>query len=91
MFEWDDANTEHISRHDVTPAEAEEAFADPDRVSGTAYRGRTGERRRAWIGATVGGRVLFIVYTTREARQRILLARDADEDEFAAYAEGRRL
>src|SRR5215213_7765115 len=31
MFEWDDRNTAHIARHNVTPREAEEAMADPRR------------------------------------------------------------
>ena len=28
QFEWDDANTDHIRRHSVTPEEAEQACAN---------------------------------------------------------------
>jgi uncharacterized protein len=90
MFEWDDAHTEHIGWHTVMPAEAEEAFTDPERVPATAYRGRTGERRRAWIGATLEGRVLVVVYTVRDSRNRILMARDATEREYQRYVKGTR-
>ena len=29
-FDWDDANIAHIARHDVVPAEVQEAFFDND-------------------------------------------------------------
>ncbi len=37
-----------------------------------------GERRWAVIGAAADGRVLFVVYTWRHGRIRVVTARDAD-------------
>ena len=64
MFDWDDENGEHIARHGVTPEEVEEVLGDSDRVSVSAHRVR-GERRRAIVGMTASGRLLYVVYTMR--------------------------
>lgn len=77
MFDWDDANVEHIAEHDVTPEEAEEAFADRHKL-GAPVRS-TREPRRGFVGATQDGRVLFIVYTRRNARIRVISARNASQ------------
>jgi len=89
LFDWDDANISHIEDHDVEPEEAEEALTDPRRIPGTSYN-VPGERRRAVIGATVSGRVLFVVYTRRRDRIRVITARDADRHERRAYRFGKR-
>ena len=54
MFEWDDANVDHIARHDVRPEEAEDALTDPLRIGAPAYAAE-GERRWAILGATIAG------------------------------------
>jgi len=75
-FVWDAANIEHIAQHDVEPDEAEDAFADPNRLSREAYNTPT-ERRRAIIGRTAGGRLLDVVYTRNGRFVRIVTAHDA--------------
>jgi uncharacterized DUF497 family protein len=75
-FDWDEANEEHIARHGVAPEEAEEALIDPRRLRMPAYDVE-GEERRAVLGATEDGRVLFVVYTRRRGRLRVITARDA--------------
>lgn len=77
MFEWDDGNVDHLAEHGVAPTEAEEAFADRRGFSVPAYSTPT-EQRGALVGATEDGRVLFVVYTQRGTRIRIVTARDAD-------------
>ena len=84
MFEWDEANTSHIDVHRVEPQEAEDALLDPDRIPGRVRR-VPNERRWAIVGATETGRVLFVVYTRRDNRMRVVAARDADEDERHEY------
>jgi hypothetical protein len=37
VFDWDDANEEHLARHGVTPEEAEEALTDPRRIGKPAH------------------------------------------------------
>jgi uncharacterized DUF497 family protein len=52
------------------------ALTDPRRISVPAYS--TGsEQRRALLGATIDGRVLFVVYTMRREKLRVVAARDA--------------
>jgi uncharacterized protein len=83
-FDWDEANEEHIARHDVTPEEAEEALTDPRRIGAPAYNVGT-ERRRAVLGATIDGRVLFVVFTIRRGKLRVVAARDATTTQRRRY------
>jgi len=64
--------------------EAEEAMSDPRRRGAPAYN-VAGERRRAIVGTTETGRVLYLVYTWREGRVRVLSARDATRIERRRY------
>ncbi len=83
-FDWDDGNIEHIARHGVEPWEAEESLLDPNRIGTPVYSvGR--ETRRAVLGATEAGRVLFLVFTRRSGRVRVVTARDAEIREKRRY------
>jgi uncharacterized DUF497 family protein len=84
MFDWDDANVDHLARHDVTPEEAEGALSDPSRIGAPAYAVE-GERRRALIGATEDGRVLFVVFARRGQGVRVVTARNATPSEKRRY------
>jgi uncharacterized DUF497 family protein len=83
-FDWDDANIEHIAAHQISPEEAEEALSDPFRIP--AYR-VGGERRRAVLGSTEDGRLLFVVTTRRGNGIRVITARDATTSERRRYRE----
>lgn len=48
-------------------------------------RNARGEVRRAVLGATEAGRVLFVVYTIRDGRIRSVMGRDATDGEKKAY------
>jgi uncharacterized DUF497 family protein len=89
VFEWDDGNLDHIAEHGISAEEAEEAVEDPRRTLAPAY-GVAGERRRAVLGATVAGRLLFVVYTHRGGRIRVITARDATPRERRRYQSGRK-
>ncbi len=84
MLDWDEANLEHIARHRIRPKEVEEALLDPRRIGVSAYNVE-GERRWAVIGATEAGRVLFVIFTRRSRRRRVVAARDADRAERRRY------
>ena len=84
MFEWDDANVDHIARHGVTTDEAEEALLDPRRVGIPAVRVGS-ERRRATLGRTEEVRYLVVVYATRHGKVRVVTARDAARSERRRY------
>jgi uncharacterized DUF497 family protein len=55
-FDWDRANIEHIAKHGVTPAEAEQVVLN-DPVDLTLQL-RDGEERTPQIGETNAGRIL---------------------------------
>jgi len=72
-FEWDAANEAEVLKHRVTPAEAEEAYADVRAINRPAYD-KDGERREATVGRSLQGRVLTVVYTRRGATIRVVTA-----------------
>ena len=84
MFEWDDANVEHIAEHDIYPEEAEDVMTDARRVNMGAYNTPT-EKRRAVVGKTSGGRYLFVAFTRRQGLFRVVTARDVKESEKRLY------
>jgi hypothetical protein len=88
-FDWDDANAGHIARHSVSPEESEEALLDPRRFAQQARRSEA-EHRSAVLGATSSGRILFVVYTKRGDRIRVITVRDATERERQRYRRGRK-
>jgi uncharacterized DUF497 family protein len=59
-------------------------MSDPRRLRVSA-RGVSGEQRWAIVGATLDGRVLFIVYTRRGGRLRVVTARSTDPTERRWY------
>jgi uncharacterized protein len=83
-FDWDDGNLHKLDDHRVTAVEAEEACLDPDRKAAQAHN-VGGERRVALVGATNSDRILFVVYTVRQGRIRVISARNATKDEQRKY------
>ena len=68
----------------MDPDEAEEALLDPKRMGTAAYNvGK--EKCWAYFGATELGRVLFVVFTRRRGRSRVVTARDAEPAERRRY------
>lgn len=55
-FDWDEENIFHIERHQFTPEEVEEVFADNYKVR------RTGQRLYIALGETLDGRLAFVVF-----------------------------
>lgn len=64
-----------------------EALLDTGRVGIDAYNVR-GERRWALLGSTEGGRVLFVVFTRRTEKIRVVTAREAEDKEKRRYKRG---
>lgn len=72
MFDWDQENIRHITRHGVTPPEAEQVVQnDPVDLQ---FETRNGEERIAQVGETEAGRILVVVTTTRGERTRVITA-----------------
>lgn len=82
-FDWDDGNRDHLT--ECEEYEAEEALLDPNQVSAPAYNTRT-ERRWATIGATEdSGAILYVVFTLRPEKTRVVTCREATEREKRRY------
>ena len=71
-FEWDFENLRHIALHKVSPEEAEAVLFSPTMEVGS--REQYGEVRYSEIGMTPTGRILFVAWTTRGKRTRVVTA-----------------
>lgn len=88
VFDWDDANISHISRHGITPEEAEEVLvgASIELASGECAR----EERHAELGETARGRLLVVVWTWRRGKVRVVTAFQAKRKLRAFYRQVRK-
>ena len=84
-FEWDEANVEHISRHNVAPAEAEEIFFDINNVLNEDIKHSIAEDRFIIIGKTKEERLLYQIFTKRGNKIRVISARDINKKEVKLY------
>ena len=76
-FDWDEGNTgKNWEKHRVSDQECEEVFFDPWLI--VHYdKGHSIEEDRYYVlGKTLAGRRLFIVFTTRDDKIRVISARD---------------
>ncbi len=85
-FEWDAGNLDkNWVLHRVGKAECEEVFFNvPLLVSDDAKHSQT-EQRHYILGQTDRGRLLFIVFTVRNNRIRVISARDMTNREAKRY------
>ena len=76
MFHWDAGNVDHIAKHGITPAEAEQVILN--NPFDLEFQVRNGETRIPQLGETDAGRVLVVVTTMREELIRVVTAFPAD-------------
>jgi uncharacterized protein len=85
MFEWDSGNkVKSLAKHGVTNQEAEETFFNYKLVAPDQRHSKT-ESRFGLYGKTDSEKILFIVFTIRGNRVRIISARLADKKERKIY------
>ncbi len=85
-FEWHDAKAEaNLQAHGVGFDLAKTVFKDPFAVERLDDREDYGEERFVIIGAAEGNVVLFVAYTERGDRIRIISARRATQNEQDDY------
>jgi hypothetical protein len=88
-FEWDEAKARANERkHGVSFERAKQAFTDPLAIVLLDDREDYGEERFVLIGLG-GTSILFVAYTERGDRVRIISARRATRHEQEAYQEQR--
>jgi uncharacterized DUF497 family protein len=86
-FEWDDVKAAaNLAEHGVTFTVACDVFDDPFAVNQADDRQDYGEDRFGIIGM-VENRLLFVAYTLRDHRIRIISARGAASRERRQYHE----
>ena len=81
-FEWDAGNKDkNWRKHRVTNEECEEVFFDPHKRLLKAVLHAGNEPRHVLIGQTKHKRLLFVVFTMRQSRIRVISARDLSRRE----------
>ena len=85
-FDWDEANREkNWIRHKVDYKESEEIFFNKPLFIGENVKHSSKEKRFEALGQTNKGRGLFVVFTIRNNKIRIISARDQDSKERRKY------
>jgi uncharacterized protein len=88
-FEWDGQKAgQNFKKHGVSFQEASEVFSDPLSAIIPDATHSARENRSLAIGRSMNARILFIVFTEREGRIRIISARPAAPAEVRIYEEG---
>lgn len=79
-FLWDKANIDKNQfKHQVSTSESEEVFYDDNKVILRDVFHSDKEERYIVLGKTKKSRLLFIVFTKRNNKIRIISARDTDK------------
>ena len=90
-FEWDDGNKDkNWIKHRVARTEAEEVFFDANKKLLRDIIHSSSEDRYILLGKTLAGRLLFIVFTIRGNKIRVISARDMNRKEKPLYEEENR-
>jgi len=85
-FDWDDWNAPKIwEKHLVSQAECEQVFFNEPIVAGEDIQHSDQEQRFFVLGVTDQDRELFLVFTLREDRIRVITARDMSKKERRVY------
>ena len=89
-FEWDEKKAaENYRKHRITFEVARHVFDDGAAIDEPDDREDYGEARFNIIGM-VSGRLLFVTYTIRKRRYRLISARGAEPNENRRYHEKNR-
>ncbi len=85
-FEWDKHNSEKIkTKHGVTPVECEQVFFNLPIIAGDDEKHSEAETRFYVLGQTDSARLLFLVFTVRRDRVRVISAREMSKKEKVVY------
>ncbi len=85
-FEWDKGNRDKSRlKHGVTSDEAESVFADPKSITVSDEKHSEVEDRLAIVGRSEEKRNLFVIFTWREGKIRVVSARRMHKKEVKRY------
>lgn len=87
-FDWDKGNIhKSYKKHGISPNEAEEVLLDEKAIIFYDETHSLGEKRLNSIGVTSVGIILFLAFTMRGKKVRIISARLASSKERRLYEE----
>lgn len=86
-IQWDDGNIEkNVKKHSVTIQETEELFLNEPFITIEDSKHSSGnEKRFQGLGKTKAHRKLFVAFTIRSRKIRVISVRDMKRKERAAY------
>ena|SRR5260221_14539325 len=85
-FEWDIWNIDKsYNKHGISPNESEEIFLDEDVKIEKDLKHQQQEKRFIAIGKTTENKLLFVIFTIRNDKIRIISARTANKKEREVY------
>ena len=85
-FDWDEGNVrKNWESHRVTQQEAEQIFFNRPLIVADGVRHSEAERRYHVLGQTDEDRALFVAFTVRDERSRVISARDMSRRERKVY------
>jgi len=85
-FDWDEGNLlKNWEKHGVTVAECEQVFFNRPLLARPDESHSLAECRFYLLGKADSGRQLFVVFTIREERIRVISARDQSRKERRSY------
>jgi uncharacterized protein len=85
-FEWDEGNSlKNWEKHGVSPGECEQIFFNIPLIPGHDEQHSEQETRFFALGHTDAGRSLFVVFTIRHGRIRVISARNMNRKERKVY------
>ncbi len=88
IFVWDKGNiNKNFIRHGVTNKEAEEVFSNKLPLVSKDIKHSTTEKRFQALGKTDEGRMLFVSFTIRDYKVRVISARNMNKKEVKVYEE----
>ncbi|MDO8515088.1 MAG: BrnT family toxin [bacterium] len=80
-FEWDKGNLDHIKKHNIKYEDCEEIFNNKPFLVRKDLGHSQHEERTEAIGKTNAGKKIFLVYTTRKGKIRVVSARNQSKKE----------
>jgi uncharacterized protein len=87
-FDWDDGNLfKNWKKHQVSAFECEQVFFNRPLIAAPDEKHSSEESRFFALGQTDATRLLFIVFTIRDKRIRVISARDMNSRERKQYAQ----
>ncbi|MEW5692484.1 MAG: BrnT family toxin [Candidatus Hydrogenedentota bacterium] len=87
-FDWDKGNrNKNWINHKVSDTECEEVFFNIPLISEVDKKHSIKEERHYVLGKSNSGRLLFVVFTPRKNKIRIISARDMNRKERKDYYE----